>query len=86
MFYLLSTYILSQCCLLFSTMPPEIVGEKMQPEQLNDAVNVMLSLQVRLHYNNEILKCIKLKCMQLTVCLITKIKVFNVVLTNYNGL
>ncbi|KAL4565299.1 hypothetical protein LXL04_029387 [Taraxacum kok-saghyz] len=34
-----------KCCLLFSTMPPEIVGEKMKPEQLNDAVNVILSLQ-----------------------------------------
>ncbi|KAJ0716648.1 putative beta-amyrin synthase [Helianthus annuus] len=34
-----------KCCLLFSTMPPEIVGEKMQPAQLYDAVNVILSLQ-----------------------------------------
>ncbi|KAJ0802528.1 Beta-amyrin synthase 1 [Helianthus annuus] len=34
-----------KCCLLLSTMPPEIVGEKMNPEQLYDAVNVMLSLQ-----------------------------------------
>ncbi|KAJ0802526.1 putative beta-amyrin synthase [Helianthus annuus] len=34
-----------KCCLLFSTMPPEIVGEKMKPEQLYDAVNIILSLQ-----------------------------------------
>ncbi|XP_071730617.1 beta-amyrin synthase 2-like [Rutidosis leptorrhynchoides] len=34
-----------KCCLLFSTMPPEIVGEKMKPEQLYDAVNIVLSLQ-----------------------------------------
>ncbi|XP_076906929.1 baccharis oxide synthase-like [Bidens hawaiensis] len=34
-----------KCCLLFSMMPPEIVGEKMQLEQLTDAVNVILSLQ-----------------------------------------
>ncbi|KVH88743.1 Prenyltransferase/squalene oxidase [Cynara cardunculus var. scolymus] len=34
-----------KCCLLFSTMPPEIVGEKMEPEQLNDSVNLILSLQ-----------------------------------------
>ena len=27
-------------------MPPEIVGEKMEPEQLYDAVNVLISLQV----------------------------------------
>nr|F8WQD0.1 RecName: Full=Shionone synthase; Short=AtaSHS [Aster tataricus]BAK52535.1 shionone synthase [Aster tataricus] len=33
------------CCLLLSTMPPETVGEKMDPEQLKDAVNVILSLQ-----------------------------------------
>ncbi|KAL4565307.1 hypothetical protein LXL04_029395 [Taraxacum kok-saghyz] len=34
-----------KCCLLFSTMPPELVGENMKPEQLNDAVDVILSLQ-----------------------------------------
>ncbi|XP_038701425.1 beta-amyrin synthase-like [Tripterygium wilfordii] len=34
-----------KCCLLFSTMPPEIVGEKMEAERLFDAVNVLLSLQ-----------------------------------------
>ncbi|XP_076936731.1 beta-amyrin synthase 1-like [Bidens hawaiensis] len=34
-----------KCCLLFSTMPPEIVSEKMKPEQLYDAVNIILSLQ-----------------------------------------
>lgn len=34
-------------------MPPEIVGEKMEPEKLYDAVNVILSLQVinEFHYN-----------------------------------
>lgn len=36
-----------QCGLLFSMIPPEIVGKKMEPEQLNDAVNLILSLQVR---------------------------------------
>ncbi|XP_027114474.2 beta-amyrin synthase-like isoform X1 [Coffea arabica] len=34
-----------KCCLLFSTMPPEIVGEKVEPERLYDAVNILLSLQ-----------------------------------------
>jgi len=37
-----------QCCLLFSTMPPEIVGEKMEPQKLFDSVNILLSLQVRI--------------------------------------
>ncbi|XP_075666582.1 beta-amyrin synthase-like isoform X2 [Castanea sativa] len=35
----------SQCCLLFSMMPPEVVGEKMEPECLFDAVNILLYLQ-----------------------------------------
>nr|POE45990.1 beta-amyrin synthase [Quercus suber] len=34
-----------KCGLLFSMMPPEIVGEKMEPEWLFDAVNILLSLQ-----------------------------------------
>jgi hypothetical protein len=34
-----------QCCLLLSMLPPEIVGEKMEPERLYDSVNVLLSLQ-----------------------------------------
>ena len=41
-------------------MPPEIVGEKLEPERLYDAVNILLSLQVRilfsfyfLYYQNE---------------------------------
>nr|A8C980.1 RecName: Full=Germanicol synthase; Short=RsM1 [Rhizophora stylosa]BAF80441.1 multifunctional triterpene synthase [Rhizophora stylosa] len=34
-----------KCCLLFSMMPPEIVGEHMEPERLYDSVNVLLSLQ-----------------------------------------
>ncbi|KAJ7009952.1 lupeol synthase-like isoform X1 [Populus alba x Populus x berolinensis] len=34
-----------KCCLLFSTMPPEIVGEKMEPQKLFDSVNILLSLQ-----------------------------------------
>ncbi|XP_024994925.1 shionone synthase-like [Cynara cardunculus var. scolymus] len=34
-----------KCCLLLSMMPPEIVGKKMAPEQLNNAVDVLLSLQ-----------------------------------------
>ncbi|KAF8037356.1 hypothetical protein BT93_B0309 [Corymbia citriodora subsp. variegata] len=34
-----------RCCLLLSMMPPEIVGEKMKPERLYDAVNVLLYLQ-----------------------------------------
>ncbi|XP_016445350.1 beta-amyrin synthase [Nicotiana tabacum] len=33
------------CCLLFSTMPSELVGEAMEPALLYDAVNVILSLQ-----------------------------------------
>ncbi|KAK2978538.1 hypothetical protein RJ640_018233 [Escallonia rubra] len=34
-----------KCCLLFSMMPAEIVGEKMEPARLYDTVNVLLSLQ-----------------------------------------
>ncbi|XP_030973245.1 beta-amyrin synthase-like [Quercus lobata] len=34
-----------KCCLLFSMMPPEIVGEQMEPERFYDSVNVLLSLQ-----------------------------------------
>ncbi|KAG2725920.1 hypothetical protein I3760_01G088600 [Carya illinoinensis] len=34
-----------KCCLLFSMMPPEIVGEKIEPQQFYDSVNVLLSLQ-----------------------------------------
>ncbi|XP_044488661.1 beta-amyrin synthase-like [Mangifera indica] len=34
-----------KCCLFFSMMPPEIVGEKMEPERLYDSVNIILSLQ-----------------------------------------
>ncbi|KAK1408583.1 hypothetical protein QVD17_40483 [Tagetes erecta] len=34
-----------KCCLLFSMMPPEIIGKKMEIEQLKDAVNIILSLQ-----------------------------------------
>uniref|UniRef100_A0A7N0TBU7 Terpene cyclase/mutase family member n=1 Tax=Kalanchoe fedtschenkoi TaxID=63787 RepID=A0A7N0TBU7_KALFE len=32
-------------CLLLSMMPPEIVGERMEPQKFYDAVNVILSLQ-----------------------------------------
>ncbi|XP_038711569.1 beta-amyrin synthase-like isoform X1 [Tripterygium wilfordii] len=34
-----------KCCLLLSMMPPELVGEKMEPEKLYDSVDVILSLQ-----------------------------------------
>ncbi|CAM8880466.1 unnamed protein product [Rhodiola kirilowii] len=34
-----------KCCLLFSLMKPEIVGEQMPPERLYDSVNIILSLQ-----------------------------------------
>ncbi|XP_074267509.1 beta-amyrin synthase-like isoform X1 [Silene latifolia] len=34
-----------KCCLMLSTMDPEIVGEKMDPELLYNSVNVLLSLQ-----------------------------------------
>lgn len=37
-----------QCCLLFSMMPPDIVGEKMEPEGFYNAVNILLSLQVEI--------------------------------------
>ncbi|KDP20173.1 hypothetical protein JCGZ_00011 [Jatropha curcas] len=37
-----------KCCLLFSMMPSEIVGEKMDAIKLYDSVNVLLSLQVRI--------------------------------------
>nr|GEW38342.1 beta-amyrin synthase [Tanacetum cinerariifolium] len=35
-----------KCCLLLSMMPHEIVGQKMELEQLNNAVNVVLSVQI----------------------------------------
>ncbi|RHN39297.1 Beta-amyrin synthase [Medicago truncatula] len=34
-----------KCCLLLSMLPPEIVGEKMEPERLYDSVNILFSLQ-----------------------------------------
>ncbi|OWM87180.1 hypothetical protein CDL15_Pgr010212 [Punica granatum] len=34
-----------KCCLLLSLLPPEIVGEKMEPERLYDAINIILNLQ-----------------------------------------
>ncbi|KAK3219016.1 hypothetical protein Dsin_012986 [Dipteronia sinensis] len=34
-----------KCCLQFSLLPPEIVGEKIVPERLYEAVNVILYLQ-----------------------------------------
>ncbi|XP_010533174.1 PREDICTED: seco-amyrin synthase-like [Tarenaya hassleriana] len=34
-----------ECCLVFSTMSPEFIGEKIEPERLQDAVNFLLSLQ-----------------------------------------
>ncbi|KAK9282326.1 hypothetical protein L1049_005240 [Liquidambar formosana] len=34
-----------KCCLLLSMMPPEIVGEKIEAEQLYDSVNILFSLQ-----------------------------------------
>ncbi|KFK33872.1 hypothetical protein AALP_AA5G071200 [Arabis alpina] len=34
-----------KCCLLLSMMPPEVVGPKMDLEQLYDAVNLLLSYQ-----------------------------------------
>ncbi|CAN4096433.1 unnamed protein product [Withania somnifera] len=34
-----------RCCLLFSTMPSELVGEAIEPARLYDSVNLILSLQ-----------------------------------------
>nr|ACO24697.1 beta-amyrin synthase [Gentiana straminea] len=34
-----------KCCLLLSTMPQEIVGERIELERIYDAVNILLSLQ-----------------------------------------
>ncbi|KAL9252567.1 Beta-amyrin synthase-like protein, partial [Drosera capensis] len=34
-----------KCCLLLSLLPSQIVGDQMEPSQLYDAVNVILSLQ-----------------------------------------
>uniref|UniRef100_A0A1J3F9H3 Terpene cyclase/mutase family member n=2 Tax=Noccaea caerulescens TaxID=107243 RepID=A0A1J3F9H3_NOCCA len=34
-----------KCCLLLSMMPAEVVGQKMDPEQLYDSVNLLLSFQ-----------------------------------------
>lgn len=43
-----------QCLLLFAMMPPEIVGEQMEPEKIYDAVNVILSLQVNLRSDDKL--------------------------------
>ncbi|KAJ0075614.1 hypothetical protein Patl1_35157 [Pistacia atlantica] len=37
------------CCLHLSMMPAEVVGEKMEAERLYDAVNFILTFQIRLH-------------------------------------
>ncbi|KAK8503424.1 hypothetical protein V6N12_034819 [Hibiscus sabdariffa] len=34
-----------KCCLYFAMMAPEMIGEKMETEQVYDAVNILLSLQ-----------------------------------------
>ncbi|KAF7844819.1 Beta-amyrin synthase [Senna tora] len=34
-----------KCCLLLSTLPSELVGEKIEPQRLYDCVNFLLSLQ-----------------------------------------
>ncbi|CAM8923523.1 unnamed protein product [Rhodiola kirilowii] len=36
-----------KCCLLLSMLPPEVVGEKMEPEKLYDSVNLLLSLSLQ---------------------------------------
>ncbi|KAG4955850.1 hypothetical protein JHK85_042230 [Glycine max] len=36
----------SQCCLLLSVLPQDIVGEKMELEKLHDSINLILSLQL----------------------------------------
>jgi len=38
-------FLVFQCCLHLSMLPPEIVGKKMEPEMLYDSVNILLSLQ-----------------------------------------
>ncbi|CAL8130593.1 unnamed protein product [Prunus armeniaca] len=40
-----NTCYVAQCCLLLSMLPPQLVGEQLEPERLYDAVNVILSLQ-----------------------------------------
>lgn len=48
-------------------MPPEIVGEKMEPERLYDAVNFLLSLQVTFKlYDNSCRVNFKLSSHELT--------------------
>lgn len=37
----------SQCCLLFSMIQEEMVRKKTEPGRLQEAINVLLSLQVR---------------------------------------
>ncbi|KAK3428105.1 hypothetical protein EUGRSUZ_F04220 [Eucalyptus grandis] len=44
-FFTESVMLYIQCCLLFSMTPPEIVGDKMEPGRLYDAVNILLSQQ-----------------------------------------
>ncbi|XVF27025.1 hypothetical protein REPUB_Repub14bG0071000 [Reevesia pubescens] len=42
-----SLIVLQKCCLYFAMMPPELVGEKMEPQQFYDSVNVILFLSLQ---------------------------------------
>lgn len=48
-----------QVALLFSQMSPDLVGEKMDKERFYDAVNVILSLQVRINLKDSISSNVK---------------------------
>ena len=43
-------------CLIFSTMPSNIVGDPMEPQLFFEAVNIILSFQVRIVISNLIYK------------------------------
>lgn len=45
---------MTQCCLIFSTMPSDIVGDPMEPQCFFDAVNIILYLQVAIAIHNSL--------------------------------
>ena len=49
-FWILVKPSIFQVALLFSQMPQDLVGEKMETDRFYDAVNVILSLQVRIQH------------------------------------
>lgn len=68
-----------KCCLLLSMLPPEIVGDKMEPERLYDSINILLSLQETFYFCLSIfityLVNLMFKFHQLTTCFVYSCRV-----------